>query len=248
MSSANLLRTTFHGLAVLVLAAGGLAAQAAPIIQHSGSADPTTEEFTFAGGGAGITTGPVTNDAGLDAWSVTDASANFGLYYQGFTPTERADLLANDFVATTTLRVVNASTSPAGALLFDVNLGLTKRRFLLYFGSNALGDLMINYNDTTITTYGGSGSGYHTIRLQYDADLANADVYLDNNLVRSDYTGISGSTQNSNANGQVQFGSGSGAGQGRGNYNLISVAVPEPASLVALGMGSLALLGRRRVA
>lgn len=241
-------------LMVSALAISGVQATAAPIVQHTGANDPTTEGFTYGTNGASVVTSGVTNDngTGLDAWIVDDNGANFGLYYKGFSAAERTSLLASNFTGTMRLRVPDISTSPAGAVLFDVNLGPTNRRFLIYFGTNANGELTIAYNDGSAlqTIAGASNQAYHTVRLDYDFANADADVFVDNTLAKANYTGFTsgGSNQNGNANGQVQFGSGSGAGQGQGNYNLVSVAIPEPASLALLGLGGLLMLGRRRKA
>lgn len=232
-------------------------AQAAPIVNHSGSADPTTEGWTFETLGTGtINKGPITNDAGsgYDAWYVHDASADYGIYYQLFTAGQKADLVANDWTAQMRMRNPNNSDAAGGGVAFDVNLGSGGKRFYVYFGTQADGnptwDLAGNYaadnTDIPLLARVGLGGGYHLYEFRYNATTTTADFYVDGTIAVAGLAGVSGA---GGGNGRVQFASGAGGDQGQGNYNLVTLSlgvVPEPASASLLAIGGLSLLGRRR--
>lgn len=230
-------------------------AQAAPIVNHSGSADPTTQGWTFETLGTGtINKGGITNDGGFDAWYNHDAATNdYGLYYRDFTSGEKADLIANDWTAQMRMRNPNTSDSAGGAVALDVNLGNGAKRFYVYFGTQADGnptwDLAGNDslgNDLSLQARTGLGGGYHLYEFRYDAATQTADFYVDGTIAVADMPGVSG---NGWGLGRVQWGSGSGGDTGQGNYNLVTLSlgvVPEPASASLLAVGALSLIGRRR--
>lgn len=249
MKGAHMFKNSVWVAAAVVLG-GAVAAQAA-IVEHVGSNDPTTEGFTYETASNGtVTTGAVINDGGVDAWKVDDNATNdYGLYYQGFSSADQASLLAQGFTATMKLRIADTpSDAPGGAVAFDLNLGSTHKRFLVYFGTNADGDPNFYFNDGNFSypVATGAGGGYHTFKLIYDPVTTTADVYLDATQLKDDWAGLSGSTQRGQTFGQAVFGSGSGGDTGQGNYASFVVAVPEPASVALMGLGVVALVGRRR--
>jgi hypothetical protein len=249
-------RKNLLACAMLTVLSAGVVANAA-IIQHNGANDPNTEGWTYGTTtGLNQTKGPLTNDAGSgkNAWYVNDASgsaiggsgSDYGIYYQGFTSTQQTTLLTSNWTATVVLRMPNASTANSGAVLLDVNLGPSNRRFLAYFGTDASGNPLVDDNSLNPLATTSLGTGYHKYDLQYDKNTATVNLSIDGTLFYSNWAGIAGSNQNTNAFGQMQFGSGSGGGVGQGNYNLVQTAVPEPVSLSMLAVGGLLMLGRRK--
>lgn len=115
------------------------------VIEHSGNADPTTEGWDDPGVGSAVTAGPVTNDFGLDAWFVNDASTAPGSGARVYLFMPPADVvseaLTSGWVLTARLRVVNISDLPDRALFVEFIDGTTRWR--MDFGSQADGDPIV---------------------------------------------------------------------------------------------------------
>jgi hypothetical protein len=93
--------------------------QGTVLVEHSGSANPTTEGFNLVGYGVSQL-GPVTNDQGLNAWSmvVSNSGPEYGQYI--------GSLTGQDWLLTATIRVV--TTNCAGQFGVGINTGSS------YFG------------------------------------------------------------------------------------------------------------------
>ena len=103
-------------LAVMVDSAHG---QGTVIIQHSGYANPTNEGFTILGGGPiGI---PVTNDFGMNAWSV--ATTRYGYF---LTPQEESQITTDNWTLSATFRMIN-NTGVAYIACDGFGFDITKR-------------------------------------------------------------------------------------------------------------------------
>jgi hypothetical protein len=227
-------------------------AEAAIIVQHSGSADPTTEGWTAVIPSSGITVGAVVNDlgSGFDAWMVDDNSnAANGGYNVTPTGAQVAQASTQGWVLRTRLRVVDAT-----ALMQDVCAiyrdGATS--WDMRFGRESDGDPIVQLVTTSggpTFTLQGAGNTYNLWELRYDPVAGSADLFVNGVERLSDYTGFS------IAQTFVIWGAASTADTGQGNYNLVQFeifdqaqVVPEPTSLTLFGLGAAALVisSRRR--
>jgi hypothetical protein len=239
---------------VLVGESPSTKAQAAIIVQHSGSADPTTEGWTANIPPSGLTVGPVINDlgSGFDAWMVDDNSTMLGGnggYNVTPTGAQVAQASAQGWVLRTRLRVVDAT-----ALMQDVCAiyrdGATS--WDMRFGRESDGDPIVQLVTTSggpTFTLQGAGSTYNLWELRYDPVAGSADLFVNGIERISNYTGFS------IAQTSVIWGAASSADTGQGNYNLVQFeifdqaqVVPEPSSLTLFGLGAAALVisSRRR--
>jgi hypothetical protein len=84
----------------LIIVEFSLHGQENVVIQHSGYTNPTNEGFTILGGGPiGI---PVTNDFGMNAWSV--ATTRYGYF---LTPQEESQITTDNWTLSATFRIIN---------------------------------------------------------------------------------------------------------------------------------------------
>ena len=241
------------------------AAEAAVVFSHSGNADPTTEgwvvEPSFAPFGR-PSSGPLTGDLGLDAWSIDDNLTTIGsnwFYTQSPDAAQNSQASTNGWTLRARLRVVDSpdAVGNAGSIILEYANGVTDYRLAL--GAEADGDPIVllwdggvSSDGTTATgtsfTLQGGGSGYHLYELVYKPVAGAADLFIDGVLRVSNFTGVASSTFN-----RVAWGSASSSDTGQSNWNLVEwevTAVPLPAALPLflgglLGLRAVSSLSRR---
>ncbi len=130
-------------MTLLLLATAGAALPTRAVravMVHSGAQDPAAEGWLVAGGGNGVTAGPITADPaypGVAAWSIDDPSTLAGSTH--FLAAPPSELPGDDaWLLSARLRVV----APGDAVDMGVFLEVTTashQRFLLTFGSDAEG-------------------------------------------------------------------------------------------------------------
>ena len=208
-----------------------------------GSPDPATQGWTDPASNAGITVGGI-NDSGTPAWFVNDQSTTFGASYN-VTPTA-ADITATnslDWKLSITLREVNPSDAPNGALVYLFRNGT--KSYQMHFGSTALNEPIVVLADGVGTGTGATytlpgGSGYNTYDLTYSQSAGSAALSVNGNPVLSGYTGFT-TTQF-----LLAWGSGAGPDTGQGNYASVSLStVPEPTTALLGSLGLLVFAFRR---
>jgi PEP-CTERM motif len=234
---------------------------------HNGSTDPTTEGFSTGTFGGSSTTGPLTNDLGLPAWSITGLSQSSQLANgtPGLNASQQAAIASDGFTLTLVARALQNGLAPAYtasnpvfidyALVFYANV-----RWEINLGLNSHGDTVaVLPNSANIGgpggstqsiganyTLTGSGSTYHTYQLVYDPTTNSADLFVDGAVRLTGYTGSTTYPTNNALN----WGAVSG---GQGNFNLVQVqtgstVVPEPSGLMLIGLGAAGMLAWARIA
>lgn len=201
---------------------------------NPGSPNPSTQGWTAVGfgSGSGVSAGPI-SDSGTPAWFVDDKStSNAGMYTVTPTVGDLTAAASSDWQLSTTLRVVNISDSPEGALM--VLYRGNGSSYQMHFGSTSTGDAIVllsdGLNPGTGASYTISGSGYHTYDLNYSQSTSHADLYVDNNLVGTPYLGFAWGGAD-----EIGWGSGASVDTGRGNFASTSFSVspvPEPSAAV----------------
>jgi len=229
------------------------------IAQHQGSNSPLSEGFSLYPSNGGLSAVAVTNDMGLNAWSVTSTPPpDFQAIYesgaltssqlaavdsQGFTMTMIARVVSGPVFNSTTALDSAASAFFFGTRRFDIELGLNSQGDTVAVLSNTVtlnGDGTFSTPGATFTLTG-SGSTYHSFQLYENPTSNTADLYVDGVLR---LTGYAGNDRTFGASG-LFFGA---ENQGETNFNFVNVVtgnaiVPEPSSLTLLGIGGAGLLG-----
>jgi hypothetical protein len=236
--------------AALLICALVVSSARASIIDHSGSAQPDTDEGWNLGvyyGGSDAY--PVTNDFGENAWGIEKTGESQELVYTYNLSNDQLDAVANlGWSVNVRLRVVNTNDDPDFAI--SVHFGVGATRYDMNFGSTAGGNPIVmlvnsftgNGINPTGSTYTVTGDGYHDYKLVYDPFAGNADLFVDGIERISNYTG----SANQNGVPNVFFGAAGSQGTGRAYFSQLSVAVPEPSGLSLLWIGACAVLRRRR--
>ncbi len=252
-------------LIVCLLFAGAATstAKADFVYTHLGDTDPVTEGFTgFHIFGAPSTFGPIANDLGNPAWSITGTgqSSQYAFASGPLSPSELDDISTQGFTLTMTSRALQgiapAYTAAAPVGLAGTSFSTGTQRFDIFLGLDINGDTVV-FLPTSVDADGpgsshqghgpsyalaGTGNGYHTYTLVYDPITQLADLFVDGTLRIEDYAGNTTFITNSG----LAFGAASG---GQANHTFVQVvSVPEPSSLTLIGVGGLAFtsfLGRR---
>ena len=242
-------------------------AEAGIIASAEGMTNPTTEGFTTVTFGASSTAGPLSNDLGLPAWSITGSgqSSQFGYGTAALTTAQLSNIASNGFTLTLVERALLNGLAPAytssdPATIGGAYVGYAGVRWEIELGLNSNGDTVVVLPTTldnggpgeSIRSFGpsytltGSGSTYNTYQLVYNSTTQLADLFVDGKEVLSNYSGDT-SFYTNNA---LKFSAASG---GEGNFNLVQVqtgdaVIPEPGSLtlLALGAGVIGIVRRGR--
>jgi hypothetical protein len=209
------------------------------VIQHAGATDPLTEGWIGYGGY------PITNDLGVNAWSMPEPN-NLGDGYQyDTTPQEQAELSAAGWIYSIDARIATPNATLGQLGYFDASMVGSQESVGLFFGSTAIGDPIVelkygSISDTINLT--GAGSSYNLYQLIYDVPAATASLWINgvdylNNIP----------LPNQNILYVVWEGGGSPQYE-RVNWNLVSLEItPEPGTvaLVFLGSGVLFYFSRK---
>ncbi|GAA5120051.1 hypothetical protein JIN84_20940 [Luteolibacter yonseiensis] len=208
---------------------------AAILLQHFGSADPVSEGFILNAPG-NATRNPVTNDFGVNAWSIDlNSGSQFGIYSYSLTSLENG-FTALGWMLSVNLRIVE--TPDAGNVML-ARFYTGTERFDMYFGAQADGDPFVRTSGGQIYTLEGSGGGYHQYTL-YWYSPTQTSLAVDGTMR---INGITGTPLISAP--RVDFGGAQGASHANWNQVFLN-SIPEPSTAVFMLL-SLAGLGFRSV-
>jgi PEP-CTERM motif len=251
-------------LSVCALSLSAAVGEAQIIDQHLGAVDPTTE--SWHANLITTPTGPVTNDlgTGMDAWSIGINGPESGVFYFGTNNTGISAALTNGWNFTMNLRF---PVIPSGGFfLFGVNIPQFFRPdgtfgtsgYAVTFQSDSHGNLAYDFTSSFV---GGAPSPifsgpliqlpnpavYHSFQIDYHSGTQSADLLVDGVTMVSNFAGAAGSSNT------IEWGieapASTGLVQGQANVNLVQfTVVPEPSTLtlLALGVGGLVVMQRRR--
>jgi len=241
-------------LAILALLTAG-AAQADFLVQHSGTADPTTEGFGLL---SDTRTDHQARGAadpkwrGEDSWwsASATAGASLGNYHYAPTGAQLSDMNTQGWKAE--MRVLNNMVmdnfGPDNATDYGVGLALLTSilDFEIYIGTDSSDNVTLykwtsgGLSQITIPTVN-AYQRYHTYAMTAAPGASQATISIDGTVVGT-VAGISGTYAP-----LFYFGSASSDGIFSVNYSQVALStIPEPASLGLLALGSLCLLRRRR--
>jgi hypothetical protein len=196
--------------------------QGSIIIQHSGSANPTAEGFSFASDGTASV-----GASGTNAWNTTIGSAHTLDYSYSLTPQQQNETFGTDWILSFTLQSLESGGAP------NAFVGLNSSP-VIYIGSEANGDPFVDGTPSNpVFVLNGGGDGYHNYQLIYTTTTGDVALWIDGTEQISDLfsgpaTGIS----------EVEFGESQG-GPASDNWSLVSFGVvPEPSSLALIFLGS----------
>jgi len=212
---------------------------------HDGDVDPTTEGWSINTIGASATIGPI-NDGGIFAWTIDDDSATDRfLYTQSVSNQDISDGNALGWRLSVELRMTEAPL-PAFVSSQSASYRDGTTSYQLGWGIEANNDVYVMLIDGSFASVpfgatfslAGSGGGYHRYDLIYDPIAGNADLFVDNVEVLSDYIGFGLAQQ------FVGFGAFSTQNTGAANWGRVDLqTIPEPSSFVFLLLGFI-LAGR----
>ncbi len=217
---------------LLAFAARLVHGQGTLIVQHSGDNNPTSEGFTFNESGL---TGPITNDLGVNAWSVVSANI-IPWYNYSFTPQQQSNIEHSNWILSVTLKIVNP-----GSQTFKTTLATGTGLFNLWFGSEPDGDPEVNVGDSGYFILTNAGSTYNNYQLMYDAETEEASFWINGTEMADNISGGSVS-----GNGHLSWGAVQQPNI-QANWNLVSLeTIPEPSawSLIVLDSGILICVRR----
>ena len=220
---------------VALLAGASVSAlgQGVVVIQHSGAVDPVTEGWSGFGGY------PVANDLGVNAWS-TPGHNNLAFHYQyAFTPQQQAGQ-TDGWVFSVNARVATANANPN--YFNAVLMGAAYGNIVLWFGSMANGDPLVNLNYgpgqsiTNTFTLAGAGMSYNLYQLIYNGSANGVSFWINGMAYATNVPAPAGLSD-------LIWGGGGSPQYTRVNWNLVSFEiVPEPSAVALLFLGSGAVI------
>lgn len=248
-TNAKAIRLALAALCCVLVLSG--ASEAGVVVEHQGNTDPATEEWTWqtiVPGSTDVTTGPVTNDGGYDAYytdRTVPSSSSTAAWTYLLTPAEATGATAHGWRLSTMLRVVGVDDAASGAVI----LGYSDDSVVWYltFGSDDGGNAIVaTLGAGGFTPYTCASGGYHLYEVVYSTATSKATVYVDGVPGITDWEGMQ---QGPSGLYGVAWGALPTADTGRGNWNMVRFeAVPEPSGLLAIATGVTGLFGilRRR--
>jgi len=244
-------------LAILALLTTG-AAQAGILVQHSGTANPTTEGFfllsdTRPDHEQRSAADP--NWQGEDSWWFASANSGTGSslsnYQYAPTSAQLSDMNTQGWKAE--MRVLNnlvvGNFGPDNGTDYGVGLSLLTNTldFEIYIGTDSSNNMTLykwvsgGLSQITLDPAVYAVNLYHTYAMTAAPGATQATISIDGTVVGT-VDGVAGSYTP-----LFYFGSGSSDGIFSVNYSQVALStIPEPASLGLLALGSLCLLRRRR--
>jgi hypothetical protein len=172
-------------------------AGAAPILQHVGANNPTTEGFNPTGGAGLEGIRYATNDNGTPAWVIQDTNAplNSGFGYLNNLSAVQRGQLANQWHVGWTFKVAAASApddvTPFSVRFINTNgLSTTERDYWVKYSLTNGTDLRIVLNAGPALTVPGAAVGFHTWDLRRTNPASTvAEFYYDGAFL-TNYSGF----------------------------------------------------------
>jgi hypothetical protein len=250
---------------VLAVSISAMRSASADVVAlHQGANDPLTEGFGVWGFNGGGSAGPVSNDLGSPAWSITSLppGSQQSAYLANLSLTNQAALLSDGFTMSLEARAVSGPVyasptfSPIAAAIVGFFNGGPDLRYDLELGLDGRGNTVAILADSVSVNGDGSfnipgasatvaGNGYHLYQLVFNPLSQTADLYIDGVDKIMGYAGHADNRFSGFYIGALDHGT--------GNFNLARLetgihisgpTVPEPSTLllsaatVLLGLGS----------
>ncbi len=233
-------RTAAFLIAVVIVMVGVREVWANPVsgvlARHSGANDPRTEGWTLSTGVPQVTTGPIFDDDGYDAWIVDDYGFGSFDYVAPISESEVADALANGWRWRWRLKVANVPDAVDGGIYINFLTGSGGPYFPIAFGSDSAGDPIVQLGNT-IQTLDGVGSGYHLYEARFDPATSEVALSVDGVLALTEDEWPTHAVR------QLAFGAGNQP-IGEGRWNMLEFEIiPEPGTTALLLCAAITLLG-----
>ena len=180
--------------------------KAGTLFSHSGATNPSTEGFTSTSGQGSSNVGPIYNDQGNNAWSISTLSQPSIFYYTTgpLSSQQQTDITNQGAVLSMDVRVLQGLAPTWNQIwIAESALGTNTQRFDILVGLDTNGDTIVTL-PTTIDENGpggaseafglsytltGSGSSYNKLQLVIQPGLQSANLYVNGVLAIQNYTG-----------------------------------------------------------
>ncbi len=215
-------------LVAIFVTAVATSAFATTIVQHQGSTTPSTEGWSWYSSGTGVTTGPVINDSGKNAYFTQDSDGSgsgLGSWRCALSTTQASYLQNKDWTLTVDMRVVGSSVPVNGTVA--IYLSYATKSWQLMFGSTAAGNAIVSAMSGQ--TYTSTTGGYHTYELRYDSQTGSADLYVDGADRIGGWTGDAGYDIR-----LLSWGAAATPSTGRGNWSSVKLAYSDPLPVLGI--------------
>jgi hypothetical protein len=227
------LKSLLFLIQVIALLASTNAISAQVIVRHFGATDPVLQGFPLAPP-ATTQNGPVLDDFGRDAWSISTTGGQPASYAYMLSPEEVNAATTNGWILFARMRSVTAGRN---SLRFDT--GTQSFRLGIELGPD--GDITLWDVSIPIYTFEGAGNAYHEYSIVYDVLDQTAAVWIG---------GVGRVAELSVQSSPVQplFLFGVQQNPGHSHWNEVTFTiVPEPTTVALLmGCGALAVVGAIR--